>query len=217
MTTARAKYVGDGAGKKTRAFSESLKQNLRIFYPQQNAVDCPVFGHPADAFANEVLAQAHRSVSELMFHELDLTKAEILAEYTDLLNLLTKANRKLRSLSVDLSKLFEIDTDPLEVADKISRLIDHVKRAEPTINGLPTKPKTSEIQHEVAVEMAINVLRVANKYGIKVVATYDANFGYTSDAVKILKAIGDDIGFRFSEVTWKNIVIQAKKNAIDIR
>jgi hypothetical protein len=69
----------------------------------------------------------------------------------------------------------------------------------------------------VAVELAIRVLRVLKEYGIKPAATGDAYWGYTSDAVEILKLIGDDIKLVRDELTWRDIIIKAKTSAPDLQ
>jgi len=137
MPTAKARYKGDGAGQKPRDFSDRLEATLRSHYPDQNAESDPVFGHPADAFVEEVLAEARGALSRLHWDQFDLTKQEIRAEQADLLKTLKDGHEKLRNVSRDLDRLLGIDADPLGCADKIEELIGYVKNADSLIDQLP--------------------------------------------------------------------------------
>jgi hypothetical protein len=232
MTTAKPRYVGDGAGKLPRDFTYALKSILQTYYPQQAPIACPHFGQPADVFVNEVLAAARPSIAELMWLTMDLTKQELRAEQVDILNCLKTARNKLRTLSTPLSVLLDIEADPLEAADNLDALICQMEPNVLKIDELPKK-RLKGGKHDIAVEMTICVSRVLNTYGICISAThssytrmaditdsaYDGNdvSQYTSDAVKILKAIGDDIGLKFVEPTWRDIIIEAKSIDPDIQ
>ncbi len=217
MSTAKARYTGDGAWTLTKDFSDTLKTTLRGYFPNQQAETEPTFGHPADAFVSHVLAEARWAVSGPHWQKFNSTKQEIRAEQSDLLKGLHALHHKLRNLSPDFDRLLDIDADPLGFADKVKELIGHVESAGGNIEGLPTKKKTAQQQHEVAVEMAVRVLRALKGYGIAPAATGDPNFGYTSDAVQILKLIGDDIGLVLADVTWRDKIIAVKKIAPGLR
>ena len=46
------------------------------------------------------------------------------------------------------------------------------------------------------------------------VPVVDVDFDYTSNAVQILKLIGDDIGLRRAETTWKELIRKAKEKIL---
>jgi hypothetical protein len=190
---------------------------LRGYFLGRQLDACEIWGHPADDFVSHVLAEAQWAIAELHWQTLDITKPEIRAEQQDLLRLLNLAHDKLRNLSPDFDRLLGVYADPLGCADKIQSLILHVEHGGQRIEYLPGRKKPAEKQHYVAVEMAIRVLPVLKQNGISTAATCDVNFGYTSDAVRVLKAIGEDIGIFLSEVTWRDIIMEAKKDVADLQ
>ena len=213
MPTAKARYLGDGTGSQPRDFSDRLRATLRKFYPDQKAVDDPVWGHPGDNFVEEILAETRWATAELHWHTFTLTRQEIRAEHADLLKTLTTTRDKLRSLSTDLDRLLGVTADPLGCADAMTVLIEKVEAAEPLIDRLPSKAKAADAQHDVAVELAIRVLPILERYGCSTGATGSAYYDHSSDAVQILKAIGDDIGLVRAELTWRDAIIAVKKAA----
>lgn len=217
MTTAKAQYKGDGAGKLLPDFSDKLKSILRNFYPDQNAESDETFGHPADGFVSHILAEAWWAKSTLDDQKYDITKQQIRAEHADLLKVLSNAHDKLLTLSPDFDRLLGVDADVLGCASKIKELLAHVQCANQLIDQLPTVKRSVEKQNAVAVEMSVRVLRVLKSYGISPAATGDSYFGYTSDAVQILKAIGDDIGVVLADSTWRDTILDAKGIAPDLQ
>jgi hypothetical protein len=219
MPTTKAPYRGDGTGRLIQDFSAELRDELRNFYPDKAAVADRTFGHPADAFVNSVLSAAYEHRARLFFLDFDSTKKELHAEQTDLLESLTSAEGKLRKLSRDFDRALGLDADPLGCADKIQDLIKSVNRAGELIGKLPPAKKRLGKQRELLVPLTIDVLRVLKQYDIAPSATADPESDYKSlsPAVKILKAIGDDIGMVRSLVTWRDLVIEAKKAAADLK
>lgn len=217
MPTAKARYKGDGGRTRTKEFSSGLKLKLRGYFPDQQLDACKTWGHPADNFVTQILAEAEWAIAELHWQGLDISKPEIRAEQQDLLRLLNLAHDKLRNLSPDFDRLLGVDADPLGCADQIQRLILHVEHSGQRIESQPDRKRPAEKQHYVAVEMAIRVLLVLKQYGISLAVTCDVDLGYTSDAVLILKAIGDDISLVRSKVTWRDIVMEAKKGIEGLR
>jgi hypothetical protein len=273
MSTAKARYAGDGSGVLLPEFSDRLRQQLRALYPFQDEEDDPVWGHPADAFVGEILSTAWWAKSALHAQGHEVTTAEIRAEHKDLLKSLRAAGSKLHNLSADLNsllksvhvlakklrilspdsaRLLDLDADPLNCADQIDVFIRHVEAAvEATGDVRKAKKQVSkqmaravelaidamarhvgaateavgkvnkaqkfqDKQYVVAVESAIRILRVLNQHQIPAAATGDSNLLYTSKAVTILKLIGDDLRLVRSELTWRNIIIKAKKYAPDL-
>lgn len=217
MTTAKPRYAGDGTGDKLDDFSDELRSALRKFFPDKDAFDNSIFGHPADAFVAHVLAEAWWAKSELHWQGFEGTKAELRAERDDLLKRVRELEVKLRSISSDLDRLLGINADPLGCADNLSDLAKSIELAEAAINHLPKAKRTDQKQRWVAVELAIRVLRVLKEYGIRPSATGDSYFGYTSHAVEILKLIGKDIRLVRDELTWRDIIIEAKTATPDLQ
>lgn len=231
MTTAKARFQGGGTGTPLKDFSDELKDKLRGLCPETAQSD---FENPADAFANHILAETWWAKDELhRLKKFDCTKAELRAECDKLLELLCEARDKLRSLSPDFDRLLGIEADPLGCADKIDALIGPVESAGCLIDAQPQEPKTADKQYDVAVELAVRVLRVLVSYGIAPAATagiqqrmvditqavsveqHEAH--YQSKAVEILKAIGADMGLVRAETTWRDIICTAKQAASDLK
>ena len=216
MPTTRAPYSGGRSDKTIEDFSDDLKNKIRDYYPENDVEPDQRWGHPADVFVQAVLAEARFAIDELHWQKFDITKQELRAEQSDLLKVLTDANWKLRSLSPDFNRLLGVYADPLGCADRIIEMIRHVEGVLPLIKEMSIKPKPVDKQHHVAVEMAIRVLSVLKNYGIAPAATGDNYFGYTSDAVEILQAIGNDIGLSREALTWRDIIIEAKEATPDL-
>ncbi|MFC4160407.1 hypothetical protein [Chitinimonas lacunae] len=192
--------------------SEKLRLFLRDFYPHQSAQADEFFGHPADEFVNYLLSQAYKAIPHLDTAKRALVKQDIKAELQDLLDTLTEAQQKLRKLSTDVDRLLGVEADPLGCADKLGELIPYVLQGQQAVAQLPRRPRYDQMQHAIAVELAIDVLRAARHYGIRASATFDNIYHeYASPAVQILKAIGDDIGLVLDEYTWRDIILEAKE------
>lgn len=236
MTTAKPPYHGNGCGTKLSDFSDELRQTLRSFDPRQGTDTDPytlAWGDPADAFVEAVLSEAWWAKSELHFSQFNSGRAEIRAEQADLLKRLRGVHDRLRRLSPDFDRLLGIDADPLGCADKIKELIGYVEAANPRIDQLPNGRKTADKEHNIAVELAIRVLGVVEQYGGDVAATAGTYWKliditeqcdsdveasrYVSPAVKILKAIGDDMGLVKAEATWRGIIGTARQAPSGLR
>lgn len=217
MPTAKPRYDGGGNWKYhqyTEAEWEALKkrisEKLRPFYPGKNAQSDPTFGHPADVWADCLLNEAKGAVSRMLWLRRRLTNEELRAERDDVLAILEKSAECLGKLSHDLDIILGVDADIRGCRDKIMELIPRFEAAKDGIAKLPRARKPRDAQHAAAVEMAIRVLRLLSSQGIAPAATADTDLGYTSDAVKILKIIGDEIELKLAERTWKKIIIKAK-------
>lgn len=217
MATSRAKYAGNGSGTQIDDFSDSVKNLLRGFYPINEPINESPFDHPADEFVNVILSEAWWAKSEMHWIRYQATKQELRAEHADLQKRLEEVKYKLRHLTPDFDRLLGVDADPLGCADSIATLLGFVEDAGRTINNLPDKKKLNAKQHAIATELALRVLRVLKQYNIKVSATASDDHGYTSDAVKILKSVGDDIGLCRSESTWRDIIAGVKAQSPDLQ
>lgn len=240
MQTAKAKYlgngaghIGDGSGKMARPFSSQLRATLRSYYPQQDAATCPHFGNPADNFVEQVLGAAGNAAADMMWQEFNVTKQELRAEQKDVLKSLNATQNKLRKLSPPFRWLLEDGAAPLRVADSLDAIIRQIEATALGIGSLPIKRGSDAERHDIAIEMAFRVLHVLKDNDIEISATCGSynklndittkNYNgtdvsqYISDAVKILKAIGDDIGLGLANTTWRDIIIEAKKSCPDLQ
>lgn len=224
MPSAKAAYDMNGS-RKSRNFSRKewedlekrLQTNLRPFYPNKNAVVDPTWGHPADQWSNHLLSAAEGAVTTVHWHSRRLTNEELRAEQKDLLDKLKRTAERLATVSQDLNSLFDTDADLMGTRDKIDALIPHVEACNAKIASLPKAQTPKEANHAAAVEMAIRTMRVFKEAGGTVAATANTYSVYISDAVRILKIIGDELGLVLDETTWKRVVIKARNNASDLQ
>lgn len=224
MTRAKPAYDMDGSWK-YRQFDRAewdvlvkrLQAKLRAFYPDKSATDDETFGHPADGWSNYLLSECESAVSRILWLRRRRTNEELRAERDDLLRTLNKAVKSLGTVSHDLDILFGGDADLLGVRDKIKELIPPIEASKAKIVNLPKARTPKDVNHFAAVEMAIRALRVMKGEGGTVAATADMDLNYISDAVQILKIIGDELGLKLDETTWKKAIIKAKKAAPDLR
>ena len=224
MPRVKPAYDTDG-GWKNREFNEEswkvltvrLQKELRPYYPDKSAEEDPTFGHPADEWSNYLISASWSAISTMRWIRLRLTKEKLLAEQTDLLKTLNLVVSKLSSVSLDLDKLFGVDADVLGARDKIKELIPFVEASGATVAKLPRAKKRAEADHDAAIEMAVRVLRILRNHGIEPAATADKIYQHFSDAVSILKLIGDELQLPLDETTWRRVISQAKEKATDLQ
>lgn len=198
-------------------FSDKLQQEIETFYPGKDTKAETHEENSAEIFSRRILAEAHWAIAELEEVRLSLTKQDLKAEWEDLRAILERARDRLRSLSPDFDLLLGIDANPFGLADSLDAMIKRVDEAGRLIDERPQKPRATGQRHEIAMEMAIRVLRVAKEHGMRVSASGSSHYPeQTSKAVLLLKAIGDDIGLRLGKLTWRNIVAEAKRAAGDL-
>ena len=224
MPSAKPAYDKDGSWKYRQfapaewdSLTKRLQAKLRPFYPDKSATDDETFGHPADGWSNYLLSECESTVSMMLWLRRRRTNEELRAERDDLLRTLNKAVKSLGTVSHDLDILFGGDADLLGVRDKIKELIPPIEASKAKIANLPKARTPKDVNHFAAVEMAIRALRVLKGEGGTVAATADMDLNYISDAVQILKIIGDELGLKLDETTWKKAIIKAKKAAPDLR
>ena len=224
MTRAKPAYDKDGSWKyrqfapaEWHSLTKRLQAKLRPFYPDKSATDDETFGHPADGWSNYLLGECESAVSRILWLRRRRTNEELRAEREDLLRTLNKAINSLSTVSHDLDILFGRDADLLGVHDKIKELIQPIEASEAKIANLPKATTPKDANHSAAVEMAIRALHILKGEGGTVAATADKDLNYISEAVQILKIIGDELGLPLDETTWKKAIIKAKKAAPDLR
>ena len=224
MPSAKPAYDSDGSWKyrqfapaEWESLTKRLQAKLRPFYPDKSATDDETFGHPADGWSNYLLNECESAVSMMLWLRRRRTNEELRAEREDLLRTLNKALNSLSTVSHDLDILFGGDADLLGVCDKIKELIQPIEASEAKIANLPKATTPKDANHSAAVKMAIRALRILKGEGGTVAATADKDLNYISEAVQILKIIGDELGLKLDETTWKKAIIKAKKAAPDLR
>lgn len=217
MSTAKARYLGDGSGERISNFSTQLRMKLREFYPNKSAEKDRWWGHPAETFHSAIINEAWNAKTRLAAQKYDVTKSELRAEQQDLLKGLQTLEDKLRNLSPGFGRLLAMSADPLGCADEIGIFAHHISALSEDIEGMSKAKKPIDKQHAVAIELGVGVLRILQEYDIPASATGDTTFSYTSDAVQILKLIGDDLGLVRDELTWRDIIIKAKEAAPDLQ
>lgn len=203
MPSGKARYTGNTPD--VRDFTPKLRQELKYYFPAgKSRAHDPVWGSPAEKFVNDILAAASFIHADIDYACMEISKQDLLAEHNNLMNTLAAAQQKLCSLSLTYERLLPIAADPLGCADRISQLIALLGASAKSINNLPKKPSHNSMHHEIALEMAIRVLRILKDYSIPITASE------TSKSVKILKLIGEDAGLVLASLTWRDIVIEAK-------
>lgn len=221
MPTAKIRYEESGdADTPILEASDKLKAKLRAFYPDQRSQFDPDWAHPADTFVAILLVEVRWAIRERHRNRRGRTKPAIRNMHSSLLKRLRDIERDLRKLPPDLDRLLGGDADPVGCAEKINELVGSFERAAGHIDSLSSGKigkRPVELDHATAMEMSIRVLQVLKRHGIAPAATDDGNGGSASDAVRILKLIGDDIGLRRSERTWRYIVSNAKELSRNLR
>ncbi len=224
MPRAKAAYDENGLWK-IRQFDHDqwerltgrLRKRLRPFYPDKGAVPVPPFGHPADEWANVILAEASAAVEMTRWLMLRRTNEELRVEFDDLMSRLSSAADALSNMSLDVQNLLPVDVEPLTVRDAIQEMLPKFQAARARVANLRRAPKIAEVMQAAALEMSIRVLRIAKDYGLSIAATAHTELGYISDAVQILKIVGDELGVCLDEKSWKRQIARARDHAPDLR
>ena len=224
MPSAKPAYDIDGSWKypqySTAAWSAleiRVRSGLRPLYPDENAVSEPAFGHPADEWANYLLDTAHRAISGTLWKLSRLTNAELHAEKLDLLTTLRRSAKSLGAISHDFEILLGINADTQGTRDQLLVLIEQIETGTSKIANLPIAIKVKDARNAAALEMAIQCLRIFKRHGGKISSTADMDLGYVSNAIKVLKVLGDELGLPLSQPTWKRVISKAKKQAKDLQ
>ncbi len=217
MPTAKPRYDGDGSWK-TRYYTEAqwdgvceqARRGLRRFYPDKGAKAQGGFADPADLWADQLLSEAHDVLSNTEWTLRRLTKEEMRAEQQHTFAALRRAEKCLSGTSHDLTILLGADADLRACCDQITALIQQFDRVGKDIPNLPKARKIRDIQHDAAMEIAVRILRDLKRRGISTAATAGADAKKPSAAVVILRVIGDALGLRLADATWKTIVTRAR-------
>jgi hypothetical protein len=233
MPTPKALYVGSGAGTAPRkGFSDKLKRFLMDAYLRRHAKGR---GRPeangdgearAEEFASVLLLGAQWAIGAMHSDTYEIPGQALRAELADLRRSLSAAVGKLRKLSPAVDRALAsataggasgLDADPMTCADDLEKLIGFIDAAVDSKGTRKRSSKLSDRRHAIAVELTARVLPVLKDYGLRVSATAEQGRGRGSDAVLILKQIGDDIGLPFANVTWRDAIIASKKRAAGLK
>lgn len=213
MTTAKAQYTGGAHNEVTKDFSSKLKLKLLTYAPGQRNNGHQTSQNAADAFVSALLSEVQWAISQYDFYKRELTKQQIEAEQKDILKHLQSLHIRLEKMSPDLDRLLPCSAEQLACSKSIENLIGHMEEAGRLIAQLPNRRKLSEKQHALAVGITTSALPVLNHFGVSVAATSNDYSKGASDAVQILKAIGEDIGLRYNEKTWRDLISEAKSQS----
>ncbi|OFW00151.1 MAG: hypothetical protein A3G20_05065 [Acidobacteria bacterium RIFCSPLOWO2_12_FULL_59_11] len=197
---------------------KEIQKKLLRFYPDKTEMIGTTIEQSANEWANHLVEQASQALDLAQWRHLRTFRAQLKIEHTALLKPLKDALANLDHLSRGLHSLLKndlssppgVDANVSDCRNKLKELIQRMDTAGDAISRLPKAKKPRDAQHEAAVEMAIVVLRALKNMSISIAATADADLGHTSDAVQILKIIGDGLGLLLAPLTWKRIIIEAK-------
>jgi hypothetical protein len=166
-------------------------------------------------FAQAILTEARWAISELEYHRHDRDRKSVRAERDNVLKGIKKLGKALRTMSRDFDVLLGNDADPLGCTDKMTHLASQIESrvTDERLDSLPKKLLPNQAQSRVSKELTIRILRVLKRYGVSTAITCDPDLGYISDAVRILKTVGDAIGLDQEYATWRNIMSRAKHEA----
>ena len=193
----------------------NVQNQLRPFYPDKQAKACPFLWDQADDWASHLLHTAYEAIDSELWYRQRLTNEQLRVEIKFFLSILEKKGKCHIPLSHDLIPLIgDCDLDYYNIDHTF---IPHLQNALSKIGKLPRATKEQDARYEAAVEMTIRVLHILKDWGIPLAATADPDSGYYSDAVKILKIIGDQLTFELKGTTWKDYIIEAKKRTPGLR
>lgn len=215
-----------------RELRREIRIELRKLYPADTGDETFDWDPSVDAFVAELLTDARQAAGELFCMGEESTKGETRAELRDLLKSvgearinLVAAEQNFRRLSPALDRCLDINTSPLDHAQRLlacieimTTTLDYLKQASPKVERLPQAEKNNQKEHGVIVEMTINVLRTLIKYGIPPSAYASESIsGCQSGAVTILELIGKHINHDKEPTTWRETISEAKKQIPELR
>lgn len=234
--------VAADAPSTVKNFSDTLRKELWAIFNEGAGKAREVDNALASGFVAEIVTEAHWAIGEIADAQRSLTRQALRAECHSVVRRARDLSRDLRRLSPDFDALLGAHADPLGCADKLEVLIEDLEAADDAIDVLPRQPRFDESYHAIALEMAVRVLRAAKSFGLTISATrrsywrleYDVteDYGagddgesqYISVAIQLLAAIGRDLhrmfrdsGLALSDLSWRDIVIEAKAAAPDLQ
>jgi hypothetical protein len=187
------------------ATRDSLRRKIAGFYPGNTVLGDEPPDESANRWAGDLVDEALQVAGRVFWSDLSTPREELRIECISLLKFLKGAFHKLRDLSPELRGKLKAKAEIQDCCDSLEKLIPPVSAADNAIGKLPMAPKVHVVRSKAAVEIAITVLPYVKGMGISTAATE------TSVAVKILRTIGESIKLRLEPLTWKRIIIEAKK------
>lgn len=207
-------------------YSDQLRERLRQYYPAKNAFEedsrdeeekekdefrrASAWGDPADDFVNKLLAASNWAASMIHHMQEDINNETLKAEYADLLKTLEDAEKKLRTISPALDRLISAAAEPENLADQIQEMIGYIVPVKPRVDNMPRAMRPEQKKIPFAKEMVVLVFEVLDEYGIKPIASEGADGDNNmANAIKILAAIGREIGLSYDPQTWRRHIEEA--------
>lgn len=217
MSTAKPQYPGDGTGRLSRRFSDSLIEDLKRIYlalkPDSNEGTDSGFRFTVDDFVDEVVGEARWVIDEL--DQPEPTKQTLRAVREDLLTTLGELEAKFRKLPVAFENMLP-DVLPSGVADQLKTLMEAVDRTGALIERRPTLPRAVQGTRPLMEELAVRVLRVLRDYEVPVTTPPAADFEKDSPALLVLQKIALDLQVDLKASTWRDIIMKARRSAGDL-
>ncbi len=198
-------------------FSGALRRKLLDLCTEDKDVKGGDSHWSAEDVVAIILSEASWAIDEVKEARDALANEDVVAEHEGLLKSVEISLEKLKNISSDYDRLLVAGTDPAGTAHELALLLDNLRESDQVIRNLPEKPKVGTDMNVIAIELTIRVLTILKSYGIKPSTTCDTSLGYVSKAIKILKAVGDEVGLVYSLHTWKDKIVAAKKSNPDLK
>ena len=201
----------------TRAKPRLNGENNTIFvdgFPPRLYIDLQEFADKqglAHDFIKPAVGAAWFAKADRLSEEFRSTNKELKAEYASLLKTLSDAERKLRTMSHDFSRLHGKEANSRDCAQKLRQVIVHLVKAKHVIDALPRNKRLPQKNRERAIEFAYRLLPILHAHGISTAATASSDYKTDSAIVKILVLIGGNVGLVLAPTTWRDIVAEAKR------
>lgn len=187
--------------------SAKLRAQLREFVTDEQV---PGFGSTADEFAELVCYEAASVAAWL--DQPRASRRDLQREIDALVSALEEAERRTRNLSDDADRLLGAQADPEALLEHLLAIGGCARSARASADSRPGRDNPVAYRHRIAAEMALRVLRVLDDYGIPAAATCNPDHGFQSDAVTILKLVGDDLGLPLSPATWRDVILKVQRD-----
>lgn len=165
------------------------------------------------SFAHAVLAEARFAVEELRAAGQALTLADLQAEVAFFASHVGALIERLPSMSPEVANLQ--DFDPRTLADQLAPVAASLRRSAEQVRRLPRRRRADEVRREVEVELAIRVLRVCRRYGMRITVGSARSHRLTAPQ-KIMTTVGDATQLNRSPETWRDVIAQAVRTAPDL-
>jgi len=211
MATPKPRYT-DSAPIKRRKIKDNLRSRLLDLCPDNLDDTFPeAFGSEKESLVDEIMVEAAWAIDELSEIDQEITSQVLGAIRRDLLDKLAKCQKKLQTLIPEYEGLLDIETTPIKLSNALDPVISAIQSTDKPIADLGRSLSRVEKDAAVATEISVRIMKVLQDYGIKISATKSMEFDYVSTAVVILDTVGEAIGLKRHQTTWRDIILKAKK------